>query len=57
MYLQIYVEGISKLEIRESPDDVTTYEVYRSLKEIRKLKKNIPKELVDDACLIASCSN
>ncbi|XP_064406997.1 protein unc-13 homolog 4B-like isoform X2 [Halichondria panicea] len=40
----IVVEAMSKLEIRESPDAVTTYEMYRAIKEIKKLKKSIPKE-------------
>ncbi|XP_064406610.1 protein unc-13 homolog D-like isoform X2 [Halichondria panicea] len=40
----ILLEAMSKLEIRESPDAVTTYEVYRAIKEIKKLKKSIPKE-------------
>ncbi len=44
--MQILLEAMSKLEIRESPDAVTTYEVYRAIKEIKKLKKSIPKESV-----------
>ena len=44
--MQIVVEAMSKLAIRESPDAVTTYEMYRAIKEIKKLKKSIPKESV-----------
>ncbi len=45
-FIQIFAETMYKLEIRNSPDVVTTYEVYTTIKEIKKLKKNVPKELV-----------
>jgi len=41
--LQIFVEAISKLEIRESPNDVTTYAVYMRMKEIKSLMQYIPE--------------
>ncbi len=40
------MEAMSTLRIKQSPDAVTTYEVYTTIKEIKKLQKNIPKELV-----------
>ncbi len=46
---------MSKLEIRESPDAVTTYEVYKAIKEIKKLKKSIPKESVITSIHVRRC--
>ncbi|XP_064406965.1 protein unc-13 homolog D-like isoform X2 [Halichondria panicea] len=40
----IFMEAMSTLRIKQSPDAVTTYEVYTTIKEIKKLQKNIPKE-------------
>ena len=37
----------SKLKIRDKAGDITMYEVYKILKEFRKLQSNVPEELVD----------